>query len=178
MSDRTARIERTTTETRITVELDLDTARDPSIDTGLGFFNHMLTALAKHARIGLTIACAGDLEVDDHHTVEDCALALGRAVDEALGARAGIARFGHAFAPLDESLARSVIDLSGRAHASVSLGLVRGTIGSVASENLSHFFSSFAIAARTTLHVDVLRGENDHHKAEAAFKSFALALRE
>ena len=119
----------------------------------------------------------GDLAVDDHHTVEDCALALGQAIDQALGERRGVTRFASSYAPLDEALARVVVDLSGRAHAIVDLDLRRDMIGAVACENIDHFFRSIATAARLTLHVDVLRGENDHHKAEAAFKALALALR-
>lgn len=175
---RTATITRTTRETDIRVELGLDGSVTASIATGLGFFDHMLTALATHARIDLDLACTGDLHVDDHHTIEDCALALGQAVDAALGERRGINRFGSAYAPLDESLCRAVIDLSGRPSSVVSLGFTRETLGDVATENLSHFFSSFAVGARCTLHVDCLRGENDHHRAEAAFKAFALALRQ
>jgi len=175
---RTATITRTTRETDIRVELGLDGSGTASIATGLGFFDHMLTALATHARIDLDLACTGDLHVDDHHTIEDCALALGQAFDAALGERRGITRFGSAYAPLDESLCRVVIDLSGRPSSVVSLGFTRETLGDVATENLSHFFSSFAVGARCTLHVDCLRGENDHHRAEAAFKAFALALRQ
>ncbi|MFG0243728.1 MAG: imidazoleglycerol-phosphate dehydratase HisB [Phycisphaerales bacterium JB054] len=175
---RTATISRTTRETDIRVELGLDGSGTASIATGLGFFDHMLTALATHARIDLDLACTGDLHVDDHHTIEDCALALGQAFDAALGERRGITRFGSAYAPLDESLCRVVIDLSGRPSSVVSLGFTRETLGDVATENLSHFFSSFAVGARCTLHVDCLRGENDHHRAEAAFKAFALALRQ
>jgi len=175
---RTATITRTTRETDIRVELGLDGSGTASIATGLGFFDHMLTALATHARIDLDLACTGDLHVDDHHMIEDCALALGQAFDAALGERRGINRFGSAYAPLDESLCRVVIDLSGRPSSVVSLGFTRETLGDVATENLSHFFSSFAVGARCTLHVDCLRGENDHHRAEAAFKAFALALRQ
>jgi imidazoleglycerol-phosphate dehydratase len=177
MSDRTARVERVTGETRITLSLNIDGAGAASVKTGLGFLDHMLTALAKHARFDLELECAGDLEVDDHHTAEDCALALGKALSEAVGEKRGIARFGSAYAPLDEALARTVVDLSGRPHAEVDLALVRHTIGDVASENLDHFFRSLAAAGAITLHVDVLRGRNDHHKAEAAFKALALALR-
>ncbi|MGP1310621.1 MAG: imidazoleglycerol-phosphate dehydratase HisB [Phycisphaerales bacterium] len=176
MTARTVQLRRQTLETSVEVSLTLDGRGERSIATGLGFFDHMLTAFAAHARLDLTLTCAGDLQVDDHHTVEDCALTFGQAVDRALGERRGVARFGSAHAPLDEALARAVIDLSGRPHATVNLALVRDSIGDVACENLSHFFVSFASAARLTLHVDVLRGENDHHKAEAAFKAFALAL--
>ena len=175
---RTATVSRTTRETNIRVTLGLDGVGESTISTGLGFFDHMLTALAKHARFDLELSCSGDLEVDDHHTIEDCALAIGAAINEALGDRAGIRRFASAYAPLDESLARVVIDLSGRPHATVHLALVRDAIGPVACENLTHFFRSLAVGARLTLHADVLRGDNDHHRAEAAFKSLAIALRD
>lgn len=178
MSERTAEICRTTRETEVRVSINLDGAGDVSVCTGLGFLDHMLTALATHARFDLDLKCAGDLEVDDHHTLEDCAIVLGEAFDSALGDKRGIRRFASAFAPLDESLARVVLDVSGRPSACVDLGLRRDTIGAVACENISHFFTSFAMSARVTLHVDVLRGENDHHRAEAAFKALALAMRE
>jgi len=177
MNDRTAQIERRTGETTISGRINLDGTGAADITTGLGFLDHMLTAFALHSRIDLDLRCAGDLDVDDHHTVEDCALAIGAAIDEALGDGRGIGRFGSAYAPLDESLARVVIDLSGRPCAVVHLDLRRSSIGSVACENLEHFFRSLAMSMRAALHVDVLRGENDHHKAEAAFKACALALR-
>jgi imidazoleglycerol phosphate dehydratase HisB len=178
MKNREARIERSTGETDIRLRLNLDGSGDADVDTGLGFYDHMLGALAKHARFDLTLECDGDLEVDDHHTVEDCALSLGRAFHEALGERRGIERFGHAYAPLDEALARVVVDLSGRPYSVVNLGLRRESIGTLACENVAHVFQSFAMEARAAIHVDVLRGENDHHRAEAAFKAFALALRQ
>lgn len=174
---RTATVQRATKETRIELTLTLDGSGLADVQTGLGFFDHMLSALTFHARFDLTLRCTGDLVVDDHHTMEDCALALGQALDEALGDRAGIARFGSAYAPLDEALARTVVDLSGRPWPEVELALVRESIGAVATENLEHFFNSLAIAGRMGLHVDVLKGRNDHHRAEAAFKSAALALR-
>ncbi len=177
MSDRESRIERTTRETEIRLRLNLDGDGQADVSTGIGFFDHMLTALAKHGRFDLSLECDGDLHVDDHHTVEDCALALGRAFHEALGERRGIERFGHAYAPLDEALARVVVDLSGRSYAVVELGLEREAIGGLACENIGHFFRSFAAEARAAVHVDVLRGENDHHRAEAAFKALAIALR-
>ena len=178
MTGRTASLERHTSETEIRLTLDLDGTGTTAIDTGLGFFDHMLTALIKHSRFDLELACSGDLHVDDHHTVEDCGLALGQALDHALGDRRGIRRFAHAYAPLDEALARVVVDLSGRPSPHVDLGILRPTIGDVAGENLGHFFQSFAIAGRMALHVDVLKGANDHHRAEAAFKALALALRD
>ena len=175
---RTARVERRTGETEISLELLLDGDGTAEIETGLGFLDHMLTALAKHGRFDLQLECEGDLEVDDHHTAEDCALALGAAFDQALGERRGIRRFGHAYAPLDEALARVVVDFSGRPSAHVDLGFRRDRIGDIATENLTHFFVSLASTARLTLHVDVLKGDNDHHRAEAAFKALALALRQ
>ncbi len=178
MSGRRAEIRRDTAETRIRLLLLLDGEGRTEIATGLGFLDHMLTALAKHGRFDLELRCEGDLEVDDHHTVEDCAIALGRALDEALGERRGIARFGAAYAPLDEALVRAVVDLSGRPFARVELGFRRPGIGRVATENLTHFFVSLAMSARLALHLDLIRGDNDHHKAEAAFKALALALRE
>ena len=175
---REASVERRTNETSIRLRLVLDGDGRAQVETGLGFLDHMLTSLAKHARLDLELACEGDLEVDDHHTAEDCALALGQALDKVLGDRRGIRRFGHAYAPLDEALARAVVDLSGRPWPEVSLGFRREMIGEIATENLTHFFQSLAIAGRMALHVDVLRGENDHHRAEAAFKALALALRD
>lgn len=174
---RLAAIDRSTRETRIGGRLALDGGGEIRIDTGIGFLDHMLTALAFHAGWDLELECHGDLEIDDHHTAEDCALALGDALDRALGDRAGIARFGSSHAPLDEALARAVIDLSGRPWPEIHLGLTRETLGGLACENITHVFVSFAMAARCALHVDVLRGGNDHHRAEAAFKATALALR-
>jgi imidazoleglycerol-phosphate dehydratase len=174
---RRAEVGRTTGETEIKVALDLDGEGRAEIESGIGFLDHMLTSLAKHARFDLRLSCQGDLEIDDHHTVEDCALALGQALDQALGERRGIARFGSAYAPLDEALARAVVDLSGRPCAVVELGLVREMLGELACENIGHFFISLATTGRLALHLDVLRGANDHHRAEAAFKALALALR-
>ena len=178
MTSRSATVGRKTKETDIALTLDIDGSGKADVATGIGFLDHMLATLAKHARFDLTLKCQGDLHIDDHHTAEDCALALGAALDEALGDRAGIGRFGSAYAPLDEALARAVIDLSGRPYAYVSLGLRGERLGGLACENVGHVLRSLAIAARATLHVDLLRGENDHHRAEAAFKATALALRQ
>lgn len=175
---RTATIKRSTRETNIEVVLNLDGGRNIEIQTGLGFFDHMLTALSFHACWDLKLTCKGDLHIDDHHTVEDCGLALGSAINQALGDKQGIKRFASAYAPLDESLARAVIDFSGRPSSVIQLQLQRDMIGQVACENLTHFFQSLASAGLFTLHVDVLRGTNDHHRAEAAFKALALAVRE
>ncbi|MEM9412683.1 MAG: imidazoleglycerol-phosphate dehydratase HisB [Planctomycetota bacterium] len=178
MSDRIGSISRQTKETSIEVELNLDGQRSIEVSTGLGFFDHMLSALAFHAGWDLKLVAKGDLEVDDHHTIEDCGITIGQAMEWAVGEKLGICRFGSKYAPLDEALARSVIDYSGRPGAVVNLGLKREMIGAVACENLGHFFQSLSMSGKFTLHVDVLRGENDHHRAEAAFKSLALALKE
>ena len=175
---RTAAADRATRETSVHVQLTLDGSGTTDIRTGIGFLDHLLDSLGRHARFDLTLECRGDLHVDDHHTAEDCALVLGEALDRALGERRGVERFGWAYAPLDEALARAVIDLSGRPFADVNLDLERDKLGELACENIPHVLRSFATAARLTLHVDVLKGENDHHKAEAAFKAVALALRQ
>lgn len=174
---REGRVARATAETTIEATLVLDGSGSSAIATGIGFLDHLLATLAKHARFDLALTCKGDLAVDDHHTAEDCALALGAALDLALGERRGVRRFGSAFAPLDEALARAVVDLSGRPYAVVDLGLEREALGGLSCENVPHIVSSFATAARACIHVDVLRGANDHHRAEAAFKALALALR-
>ena len=178
MSERTSIISRKTRETDIQLSLNLDGSGTSDIQTGIGFLDHMLTSLTYHARFDLSLKCVGDLDVDGHHTSEDCALALGEAIDQALGDRKGIARFGFAYCPLDEALARVVVDLSRRPYPVVSLGLRRERIGTMATENITHVFQSLAIAMKASLHVDCLRGENDHHRAEAAFKACALSLRQ
>lgn len=173
---RRAILHRKTRETDVQVALDLDGLGKSEVATGVGFLDHMLTTLAFHAGWDLELKCRGDLEVDDHHTAEDCALALGRALDRALGEREGVARFGSAYAPLDEALARAVVDLSGRPWPSVDLGLERQMLGTLAAENVEHVLISLAVSLRAAIHVDVLKGTNDHHRAEAAFKALALAL--
>ena len=178
MSSRTATVHRVTNETDVTVTLNLDGEGAALVETGIGFLDHLLDGLARHARLDLEIRCVGDLEVDDHHTAEDCALALGEALDQALGERRGIARFGTAYAPLDEALCRAVVDLSGRPYAAVDLELQREAIGGLSCENIPHLLRSLAMASRSCLHVTTLAGENDHHKAEAAFKALALGLRQ
>eukprot|EP00037_Helgoeca_nana_P013060 m.119739 g.119739 ORF g.119739 m.119739 type:complete len:213 (-) comp21812_c0_seq1:553-1191(-) len=174
---RRATVERKTKETSISVTLDLDGTGEASIDTGIGFLDHMLHALAKHARFNLELKCNGDLQIDDHHTAEDCALALGTAFDKALGARKGILRFAHAYCPLDEALSRAVVDISSRPHATINLGLKREMIGALSCEMIPHVLESFATEARICLHVECLYGFNDHHRAESAFKATAVALR-
>ncbi|KAL7687489.1 putative ribosomal protein S5 domain 2-type [Plasmopara halstedii] len=176
-SNREASVSRNTKETSISIKLALDGTGKSKISSGIGFLDHMLTALAKHSRFDLQLDCKGDIWIDDHHTTEDCALLLGEAFDVALGGRAQIARFGSACVPLDEALARAIVDISSRAHSEINLHLVRPKIGKLSCEMITHFFESFASAARITLHIDVLRGQNDHHRAEASFKALAVALR-
>jgi imidazoleglycerol-phosphate dehydratase len=177
---RRAAVRRKSRETEVLVALELDPeAPYAEIGSGIGFLDHMLTSLATHSGWGLRLACKGDLVVDDHHSAEDCGIALGEAFARALanGGAAKPARFGSAYAPLDEALARAVVDLSGRAYCRAQLGLGVSRLGDLSAEMVGHFFWSFAQAARITLHVDVIEGENAHHKAEASFKALALALK-
>ncbi|ROW11658.1 hypothetical protein VPNG_05599 [Cytospora leucostoma] len=148
-----------------------------SVNTGIGFLDHMLHALAKHAGWSLAIVCKGDLHIDDHHTAEDVCIALGSAFGTALNSMAGLARFGYAYAPLDEALSRAVVDLSNRPFSVVDLGLKREKIGDLSTEMIPHCLQSFAQGARLTIHIDVIRGDNDHHRAESAFKALAVAIR-
>lgn len=178
VTGRVGEFSRTTAETDVQIRVDLDGTGVADISTGIGMLDHLLSALARHGRIDLRVRCTGDLVVDDHHTAEDVAIGVGSALDRALGDRRGVTRFGSAMAPLDEALARAVVDLSGRPWPEVSLELRREMLGELATENIGHVLNSLAIAMRSTVHIDVLRGANDHHKAEAAFKAFALALRQ
>ena len=176
-STRTASVERTTAETDVTIDLSLDGDGSYDVDTGVGFFDHMLDLFAKHGDLDLTVRCDGDLGVDDHHTVEDVSIALGQALHEALGDKKYIARYGHAYVPMDDALARSVIDLSGRAFCRVDAAWGRERVGDLSTEMVSHVWRSMAEHARCNLHVTVLHGKNTHHKVEAAFKATARALR-
>ena len=178
MSKRVVELTRTTKETDIICRLNLDGSGIADVETGIGFFDHMLTTLAKHARFDLRLSCKGDLSIDDHHSVEDCALIIGNCLDDALGERQGIARFASAHVPLDEALCRAVVDLSGRPYPAINLGLERERLGELSCENIPHFFESFAVTGRIALHVDVLKGRNDHHRSEASFKAVAVALRQ
>jgi imidazoleglycerol phosphate dehydratase HisB len=175
---RTSEIKRETKETAIELRLVVDGSGLTRVDTGIGFLDHMIDSLARHAGFDLTLTARGDVVIDDHHTAEDCAIVLGRALADALGDRAGVRRFGSAYVPLDESLARAVVDLSGRPWPEIHIPFSRDTIGDLATENIVHFLRSLAIEARMALHVDLIRGDNDHHKAEAAFKAVAIALRD
>lgn len=148
------------------------------VHTGVGFLDHMIHALAKHSGWSLIVECIGDLHIDDHHTTEDCGIALGEAFKQALGQVRGVKRFGCGFAPLDEALSRAVVDLSNRPYAVIDLGLKREKIGDLSCEMIPHFLESFTEAARLTIHVDCLRGFNDHHRSESAFKALAVAIRE
>jgi len=175
-ANRTASVDRSTRETRVRVKLNLDGTGERKIRTGIGYFDHMLEQLAFHGLLDLELSCEGDLQVDSHHTVEDVGLALGKAIDEALGERTGIRRYGHAYLPMDETLVRVVLDFSGRPEFHFQGAFTRDRIGELETQMVPHFFKSVALAARMTLHMDVLRGENDHHKAEALFKGLARAL--
>ena len=175
---RTSEIKRETKETAIELRLVVDGSGLTRVDTGIGFLDHMIDSLARHAGFDLTLTARGDVVIDDHHTAEDCAIVLGRALADALGDRAGVRRFGSAYVPLDESLARAVVDLSGRPWPEIHIPFSRDTIGDLATENIVHFLRSLAIEARMALHVDLIRGDNDHHTAEAAFKAVAIALRD
>jgi imidazoleglycerol-phosphate dehydratase len=175
---RSGRVERVTKETKVLVELELDGSGATEVHTGVPFFDHMLAQLGKHGLLDLTVQAQGDIEVDAHHTVEDTALALGQALREALGDKAGITRFGDALVPLDETLARAAVDLSGRPYAvhSEPAGMAP-LIGSYDTTLTRHFFESLAHSAGICVHLDVLAGRNPHHIVEAQFKAFARALR-
>ena len=173
---RTAEISRKTNETQITVKLNLDGTGQHEISTGIGFFDHMLTHLAVHGLFDLTVQAQGDLEIDTHHTIEDTALALGQVFDKALGDRKGIVRMGDCFAPMDETLAHVAMDLSGRPYAVVQADWHSPYIGNIPTTLFPHFFESFTVTARCNLHARILYGRDDHHQAEALFKSWARAL--
>ena len=174
---RTARVEHNTKESQVLVELNLDGSGVSTIDTGVPFFDHMLAQLAKHGGFDLTVATKGDLEVDAHHTVEDTALAIGQAMNEALGDRAGLCRFGDALVPLDECLVQSAVDLSGRPYLVHEEPEVVELIGSYDTTLTRHIWESIVATAKITLHVRVISGRNAHHVVEAQFKSVARSLR-
>lgn len=173
---RTAKIERSTKETQIKLSLDLD-GGEYSSSTGVGFLDHMLDLLARHGRLGLQVEATGDLETGSHHTVEDVGICLGQALDQALGDRAGIRRYGSALIPMDEALAECAIDISGRTFCTFEADLPATSIANFETELAEEFFRAVAGGAWLTLHVDVRRGTNAHHMIEAAFKAFARALR-
>ena len=174
---RTARIVRKTSETDIELELSLDGDGRSRIATGVGFFDHMLTLLARHAALDLTVKAAGDLEVDQHHTVEDVGICLGRAVNEALGERAGIRRFGHCTLPMEETLVTAAVDLGGRAYFVFEADFPTAKIGEFDSELVADFWQAFSANALCNLHIILHHGRNSHHVAEGIFKAAARALR-
>ena len=173
---RIAEISRQTNETQIIVKLDLDGTGKHEISTGIGFLDHMLTHLAIHGLFDLAVQAKGDLHIDTHHTVEDVALTLGQAFDQALGDRKGIVRMGDYFAPMDEALAHVAVDLSGRPYAVIQAEWHTPYIGNIPTTLFPHFFESFAVTTRCNLHARVLYGRDDHHQAEALFKAWARAL--
>ncbi|HPF78176.1 MAG TPA: imidazoleglycerol-phosphate dehydratase HisB [Alphaproteobacteria bacterium] len=178
MADRTAKITRDTNETKIKVVLDLDGQGKADVKTGLAFFDHMLEQIAKHGLMDLTLHCDGDLEIDAHHTVEDCGLALGEAVKQALGDKRGIRRFGHAYVPMDECLSRVALDISNRPYSIWNVKFTIDRLGeNMETELFGHFFHSIAQSAGLTLHCENLYGENNHHIVESVFKAFARALK-
>ena len=174
---RTAEIERNTLETQITVGVNLDGTGERSFTTGLPFLEHMLDQVARHGLIDLNIRAVGDLEIDAHHTVEDIGITLGQAVNQAIGDKKGIRRYGHAYVPLDEALSRVVVDFSGRPGLEFHVPFTRGSVGDFDTELFFEFFQGFVNHAQVTLHVDNLRGENAHHQIETVFKAFGRALR-
>ncbi len=177
MADRKATVERKTLETAIKVGLELDGEGHSRFDTGVPFLEHMLDQISRHGLFNLDIACQGDTHIDDHHTVEDIGITLGDCFSQALGDRKGIVRYGHAYVPLDESLSRVVIDFSGRPGLHFHADFKRPRVGNFDVDLTSEFFQGFANHARATIHMDVIRGDNDHHKIETLFKAFGRALR-
>ena len=174
---RTAEVSRNTAETQITAKVNLDGTGVASLNTGIGFFDHMLDQIARHGLIDLDIQAAGDLHIDGHHTVEDVGITLGQAVNKAVGDKKGIRRYGHAYVPLDEALSRVVIDFSGRPGLVMNVPFKSGMIGTFDSQLAHEFFQGFVNHAFVTLHIDNLKGENAHHQCETVFKAFARALR-
>jgi len=174
---RLARVERNTKETTITVEVNLDGTGRAELATGVPFLDHMLDQVARHGMLELTVRAQGDLHIDAHHTVEDIGITFGQAVRQALGDKAGLVRFGHAYVPLDEALSRVVLDLSGRPGLEYHVPFTRAMIGGFDVDLTHEFFQGFANHALVTLHIDNLRGQNAHHQAETVFKAFARALR-
>ncbi len=177
MTDRTVRVTRTTRETEISVDLNLDGTGRAQFDTGIPFLEHMLEQVARHGVVDLEITARGDLHIDDHHTVEDIGITLGQAITQSLGDKKGISRYGHSYVPLDEALSRVVIDFSGRPLLVSNVNYPERNIGRFSTALIHEFFQGFCNHALATLHMDTLRGENSHHIAETLFKAFGRALR-
>ncbi len=177
MAERKATVSRDTLETQITVTVNLDGTGKSEFDTGIPFLEHMLDQIARHGMIDIQIDAKGDLHIDDHHTVEDIGITLGQAINEAVGDRKGIARYGHAYVPLDEALSRVVIDFSGRPGIEFHVPFTRASVGGFDVDLFMEFFQGFVNHALVTLHIDNLRGDNTHHQAETVFKAFGRAVR-
>lgn len=173
---RTARVQRSTGETQIELSLNIDGSGQSTIDTGVGFLDHMLALWARHGLFDLTVQTQGDLHIDEHHTAEDTCICLGRAINQALGERRGIVRTAHSYVPMDEALARVAVDLGGRPYCVVQAVFVTPRVGQLGTDLVAHLFESIATPARMNLHAEVLYGRNDHHKIEALFKAFGRAL--
>ena len=174
---RTADVARDTAETRIRVRLNLDGSGQAKLATGIGFFDHMLDQIARHGLIDLEVQATGDLHIDGHHTVEDVGIAIGQAVRQAVGDKAGITRYGHSYVPLDEALSRVVVDFSGRPGLVLDAQFTSGMIGALDTQLVHEFFQGFVNHAHVTLHIDNLKGVNAHHQVETIFKAFGRALR-
>jgi len=177
MTTRSAKVSRNTNETRISVELQLDGSGKGTFKTGVPFFEHMLDQLARHGMVDLKVECDGDIHIDDHHSVEDTGIVIGQAFAKALGDKAGINRYGHAYVPLDEALSRVVIDFSGRPGLYFNCEFQRDKVGSFDVELCYEFFHGFVNHAGATLHIDNIKGHNEHHKIETIFKAFGRAIR-
>ena len=175
---RTAMIERKTRETEIMVSLDLDGTGDYDIDTGIGFLDHMVEQFSRHSLIDVTMRVVGDLHVDQHHTTEDSAIALGQAIAQALGDKAGIGRYGAVYSPMDEALSRVALDISGRPYLVWKAGFSQPRLGEMDTELFEHWFHSIAHALGITLHIELLYGQNNHHIVEGIYKGFARAMRQ
>ena len=174
---RTARIERKTSETQIAVEVNLDGNGSYAVSTGIGFLDHMIEQFSRHSLIDISCQITGDLHVDQHHTTEDSAIAIGQAIAQALGDKAGIGRYGMAYSPMDEALCRVALDISGRPWLGWSAGFTQERLGEMDTERFQHWFHSIAQAVGITLHIELLYGENNHHIIEGIFKGFARAMR-
>jgi imidazoleglycerol-phosphate dehydratase / histidinol-phosphatase len=175
---RTATVQRTTKETDITVTVQLDGTGTSSVNSGVVFLDHMLTNFSRHSGIDISLKCMGDLDVDDHHTVEDIAIVIGDALSKALGDKKGIRRYGWAIIPMDEALARCALDLGGRSYCVFSGDFRRPVIQGLSTEMVEHFFVSLSASLKANIHLKILEGQNTHHKIEALFKSFAYAMRD
>lgn len=177
MTNRSASVGRDTLETKIKITVNLDGTGQAKFDTGVPFLEHMLDQVARHGLIDMDVYCAGDLEIDDHHTVEDIGITLGKAIAQAVGDKKGIVRYGHSYVPLDEALSRVVIDFSGRPGLEMNIPFTQKRIGRFDTELFLEFFRGFVNHAQVTLHIDTLRGDNAHHQIETVFKAFGRALR-